>query len=489
MLSKSKVIRGLQCKKSLWLYTHHYNWQDKVSAAQQAVFDTGNIVGELAQQLWPEGIDVSEGERYPNRKCAKRTKELLAQGQEVIYEATFIYNNTLVAVDILARENGLWNAYEVKSSTSVKDVNLDDASVQYYVLKGAGIELENISIVFLNRAYIRKRNIDLKQLFVIENVTDYVIDYQENMAEIIRELNDLVEDTRMPKMDIGSHCGDPYMCSFMGHCWKHVPDYSVFDISRISSNKAFDLYEKGIVELKDIPDDYPLSEHQRIQVESERSQQEIIDCEGLTRFINDLNYPLYFLDYETINPAIPMFKGMGVYEQIPFLYSIHIQENPDDDYRHIDYLAGTNGEDCREKFIKQLICDCGQTGDIIVYNVSFERRVTQGLSQAFPKYAVSLDKIISRMKDLMIPFQKKMYYTAAMEGSYSIKKVLPALVPQLSYDKMTIQDGEVASAIFKSYFTSAQHLPEETKKALLEYCKMDTWAMVKLLEKIKLVIQ
>lgn len=484
MLSKSKVIRGMQCSKSLWLYTHQYKLQDKVDAAQQAIFDTGNQVGALAQQFWPTGVDASAEQDYPNILSAKQTQRLLADGQEVIFEATFVYDDTLIAVDVLAKEDGVWNAYEVKSSTSVKDVNYDDAAVQYYVMLGAGIDVQNISIVHINNEYVRDGRLDIYELFSFNNITEAVVALQ---AEIKTTLNDLHQMLKgpMPEVRIGTHCSDPYGCSFMGHCWQHVADYSIFNVSRLSAEKTWDLYNQGILDVKDIPDDYPLSENQRMQVAYEKSQESFIDQAGIREYVKGLNYPLYFLDYETINPAIPMFDGLKPYVQMPFQYSLHVQHDKEQGYTHFEYLAPTNGTDPRKEFVQKLIEDCGAEGDILVYNIGFERSKTEALADAFPKNRKALISICNRMKDLMQPFQQKLYYTPAMRGRYSIKTVLPALVPELSYDELPIGDGGMASAVFKSYFVGQHELPVDTNQNLLDYCKLDTWAMVKILEKLK----
>ena len=482
MLSKSKVIRGLQCEKSLWLYKHQYNLQDQVDAAQQAIFDTGQDVGVLAQQLWPGGIDATEGHEYPNVLCAKQTQRLLEDGQHVIYEATFVYDDTLVAVDVLAYENGVWNAYEVKSSTSVKEVYYDDAAVQYYVMQGAGVALRNISIVHVNTDYVREGDLNVAEFFHFENITEAVQGLQDDMPQTISSLLEMLKGD-MPEVEIGAHCSNPYGCSFMGHCWQHIPEYSVFNIARIGA-KAWELYEQGILEVKDVPEDFDLSDNQQLQVVAEKTGEEILDKKGIKTFVKDLEYPLYFLDYETINPAVPMFDGQQPYRQMPFQYSLHVQEKKGGAITHREFLAPCNGEDTRPAFIEQLIKDCATNGDILVYNIGFERGRTEALMANFPAYENALEKIIWRMKDLMIPFQQKMYYTPAMKGRYSIKAVLPALVPELSYADLEIADGGTASALYKAHFTSEKPLPDDTKQNLLDYCKMDTWAMVKILEKL-----
>lgn len=481
-LSKSKIIRGKQCPKSLWLYLNHYDWQDEIDASQQAIFDTGNNVGGLAQQLFPKGIDATKGEKYANTKTAQKTQELIEAGQKVIYEATFISNGVLVAVDILVFQNNTWYAYEVKSSTEVKPVHLDDAAVQWKVIIEAGIELQKIHLVHIDNSYVRKGDLDLNQLFAVVDLTDEVLEKQMETEQLIADCKSIAQSKEMPQVDIGPHCSNPYGCSFAGHCWQHVPEYSVFNISRLKAEKKWELYLEGILKLEDIPEDYPLSANQQLQIHAEINQETLLDKGGITQFLKEWQYPLYYLDYETINPAIPPFDNSSPYQQFPFQYSLHVQDKPNAPCTHHEYLAATDGKDPREEFIQQLIKDCGTKGSIVVYNIGFEKGKTEKLAEQFPKYAKALLALCDRMVDLMVPFQQKWIYTPDMRGSYSIKKTLPALVPELSYDTLNIKEGGTASSTFANYFNAAQPLPAQLKKDLLDYCKMDTWAMVRLLE-------
>jgi hypothetical protein len=486
MLSKSKITRGLQCHKSLWLYKHQ-PYLIEVSDNQQAIFDTGTNVGLLAQQKFPGGIDATEGHDWPNFECADTTKYLVGIGQEVIYEATFVYDKVLVAVDILVKnEHGTWDAYEVKSANGVKDPHYTDCAIQYYVMDGCGITLRNMSVMHFNRDYVRQGALDIENLFVATDITQQVHAMQVDKPAIVAELEAVQKLASCPSIEIGSHCTTPYPCDFMSHCWGHVPAYSVFDLTR-GTERGWELYDLGILEIADIPIEYPMSDSHRIQQMTEITGEPYCIPEAIQHFLDELTYPVYHFDFETMISAIPMFDNSRTYQQIPFQYSVHIQAAVGVDPVHLEYLSPANqgvaSSDPREALIIQLLSDLGTTGSILAYHASFEISRIKELAHDFPPYAKELLALNKRMLDLEIPFRKKYYYTREMQGRSSIKKVLPALVPQLSYRDLEIQEGGTASATF-----SAMHKGKyagdykATRQHLLDYCQLDTLAMVKLLE-------
>ena len=484
-LSKSSFIRGLQCEKSLYLYKHHYKLKDPTPSSLQAVFDQGTSIGLLAQELFPYGVDASPENHIKMVESVGKTLDFISQGQTVIYEATFLYDDVLAALDILVNDEDGWKAYEVKSSTKVSDTYVKDAAIQYYTIKNSGIDLKDISIVYINNQYVKNGEIDINELFMVESVYDQVLEFLPRIPNEVRRLKDVIESPDIPSVDIGPHCSDPYDCDFKGTCWKHIPEYSVFDISRLNKDKKFDLYKQGIISLNQIDlGQTDLNPNQVLQVQSELSGSVHIDLNEIRNFTNGLNYPLYFLDFETIGPAIPIYNGSRPYEQLVFQYSLHIRETPTSEIEHREYLADPT-EDPRVGFIEQLIQDCGSNGDILVYNIGFERGKINGLIEAFPQYILELSGIVGRLKDLMTPFQQKWYYTPEMKGSYSIKSVLPALIPELSYNDLEIKDGGTASNTFLSIVNGTfQGDLQVARKQLLEYCKLDTYAMVKILEKL-----
>ena len=483
MLSKSKIMRGKQCHKSLWLYNHEPQLRT-ISDAQEAIFQAGTDVGLLAQKVFPGGVDATAGHDYPNRQCAAFTRELIEAGEEVIYEATFIYNDVLVAIDILAKEKGTWNIYEVKSTTKVKDQHIPDAAVQKYVAEGCGMEIGDVFLMHLNREYVRQGELDVHQLFTPSKITEDVSCWDDGIAPLIEEMRAVQELEMMPPIDIGPHCSNPYSCDFKQHCWQHVPAYSIFNIARIG-DKAWDLYNKGILNIEDVPADFPLNPSQLAQVDAEKNGEELTNTPSIREFLSELSYPLYYIDFETFMSPVPLLDQTRPFDQIVFQYSLHVQNRVNGPCEHRDFLAEANGEDPRPTFIKKLIADCGTSGSIVVYNQGFEVARLNELALAFPAYAEDLQKLISRIVDLMKPFQQKAYYTAAMLGKYSIKNVLPALVPDLAYDDLAIGDGGTASATFFALFEGRfEGNQEDVIQNLLHYCERDTWAMVVLMEKL-----
>ena len=486
-LSKSSFLRGVQCEKSLYLYRHHPELRDEISEAQQAIFDRGTNVGLLAQQLFPGGEDASPEDYSKFFDSIHTTRRLIDKGAKIIYEAAFVHNNTAAAIDILVKTRGGWKGYEVKSSTSVSDVHILDAAVQYYVLTGSGINLKDISIVHLNNEYVRQGELDIQKLFTIESVKDEVVEHQQYIEDKIPGLLSVLRKRSVPDIPIGPHCSDPYDCDFIGHCWKHVPENSVFDISRLSSAKQFELYNNGIISMNDIPDDFSLSSNQRLQVDALRSGQPVINSGAVRAFLDTLNYPLYFFDIETFNPAVPLYDNTRPYQQIPFQFSIHYKNTERSKPVHYEFLAET-GPDPRPEFIERFIELTESPGDILVYHKSFEVGRLNELARDYPGAAPEINKRIARIKDLMDPFRTKAYYTPGMRGSYSIKYVMPELVPDLSYDGLEIADGGMAMNAYERLLDETDsEVIARTRNALREYCSIDTLAMVRILEVLEKV--
>ena len=488
-LSKSTFLRGLKCHKSLFLYKNFYNLRDEISSSQQAIFNQGTNVGVLAQQLFPKGVDASPPDYFKLQESVLKTKQLIDDGEKIIYEATFQFNGVIVALDILVKDEEGWKAYEVKSSTEVKPIYLNDAAIQYYVIINSGIELKDISIIHINNSYVKQGAIDINQLFTINSVFNEIQELQLVIPKQIKEFNEVINQDSVPNIDIGPHCGSPYACDFMGQCWKHIPEYSIFNISRLNGTRKFDLYNQGIITFDQLNiETASLNRNQLIQVTSELEGKSFIDKENINYFINNLEYPIYHLDFETMASAVPIYDKTRPYQQFVFQYSLHIEEE-NGNIEHREYLAEANPAiDPRDAFVEQLIQDCGTFGDVLVYNVGFEKGKLNDLMEIYPQYNNEIQAIIDRLKDLMIPFQQKWYYTPQMKGSYSIKYVLPALVPELSYQDLEIKEGGTASNTFTQMVTgNFQGDIEKTRIDLLEYCKLDTYAMVKILEKLKKV--
>jgi hypothetical protein len=485
LLSKSSFIKGLQCEKHLYLYKYHYKEMDKLSEMQKAIFKRGINVGELAQQLFPGGEVAASGDPPDYEKALMKTKELMNKGAKVIYEAAFMFNEVLSIADIAVREKDQWKIYEVKSSTSITETYLNDAALQYYVISNLGIKVKDFSIIYINNQYVRKGNLNLEELFTTESVPEKILSMQDFVKENVKRLKKVLLKKQIPDIDIGEHCYNPYVCGFYNYCRKHIPEDSIFDFSGMHLAKKYELYRDGIIRFEDIPEDYPLNKNNRVQLDVYNSGETLIDKDEIENFLSDLNYPLNFMDFETFQPAVPLFDDSKPYQQIPFQYSLFVKKDKNSEPEHFEFLAEP-GEDPRLKFIENLLKVTSRKGDVLVYNKSFEVTRLKEIARDFSRHSAEIEKLAARIKDLMIPFQKKFYYAPEMKGSYSIKAVLPALVPELSYDELEINEGGLASVAYESLQTETDLMfIAEIKKQLLEYCKLDTLAMVRILEELE----
>ncbi len=485
LLSKSSFIRGIQCEKHLYLYKYHPDEMDELSEMQKAVFKKGIDVGKLAQNLFPGGIDLSPESYTDYDQALVKTKESLQTGKKILYEASFQTDEVLSIADIVLNSKSGLKIFEVKSSTSVSDVYLIDAALQYWVITNSGYKIKDFSIVYLNNQYLRKGELDLNKLFIIESLLERILPLQNWIEENIIRLKKVLLQDEIPDIDIGEHCYSPYICGFYNYCRKHIPENSVFDLSGVHLSEKYDLYRSGIVSLNMISDEIKLPRNAQIQLYAFRNGKDLIDVTAIKDFLSEIKYPVYFMDFETFQPAIPLFDNSKPYMQIPFQYSLHYKKSKDSPLKHFEFLAEAKG-DPRIPFIENLIKDTKSKGDILVYNKSFEITRLKEIAEMFPRYKQQIEKIISRIKDLIVPFQKKFYYTNEMKGSYSIKNVLPALVPELNYDSLPINEGGLASLTFESlYNESDSDLINEKRKNLLDYCRLDTFAMVKIFEKLE----
>ncbi len=478
-------VRGIQCTKSLFLNKFNKELRNKTSYSQEALFEQGNDVGKLARDLFPNGFEISNKDNFNYETALSRTLEVVNNNESVVYEATFLFDQVIAAADILVKDGTDYSFFEVKSSTEIKKAFILDAALQYYLIKNSGLTIKDFSIIYINNQYIRKEELDINQLFIKKSILNEIIALQDSIPEKIQQLKSVLFKKKCPAIDIGLQCNDPYPCDFIKYCWQNIPKPSVFDIANLKSTKKFELYSKDIKELKDIPKDYSLNTNQWQQVECELQKETIILKPEIKQFISEIKYPLGFLDFETFQLAVPVFKNSRPYQQIVFQYSLHKQNSKNNSIEHFEFIAEANGIDPRIFFIKKLLIDCNGLRDILVYNIGFEKGRLSELASDFPEYSKEISNIIDRLKDLMIPFRERWYYTPAMNGSYSIKVVLPALAPSFHYNDLEIKDGATASNVFSSMIQGTfKGDLKRTKDALLEYCKLDTLAMVKILEKL-----
>lgn len=491
-ISKSRFVNYLQCPKKLWLQINHPEYADELD---QTVFANGTMVGELAQGIFPGGALVEFDSANPDNiaQMIASTARFIEQGEQIIYEAAFGREGILAICDILrvhdVEGQRVFDIYEVKSSTECKDVYVQDVAFQKYVLETCNIPVRDCYVVYITKGYKREGELDLNKLFTIERVTESATELQEKIPFTLNAISQTLGETNEPDNDIGAHCDKPYTCEFKGHCWHHIPTNSVFDISFLGTEAKHRFYQEGIISFQDVVDnDVPLKPHQRMQVDAELQDVEYFDQSQIKKFLDTLYYPLCYLDFETFMPPVPLYQGTVPYQQVPSQYSLHIIREEGGQIEHRDFLA-KEGVDPRYRLATKLVDDIPGEACIVAYNMSFERGVIANLARQFPALEQDLMRIHGSFVDLMEPFKRKDYYHRRMHGSYSIKYVLPALFPddpELSYESLgLVSNGGQAMAAY----ATLTDLPEEQRapirQALLEYCRLDTLAMVKIVEKLK----
>ena len=485
-LSKSKYCSAVQCVKMLWLKANRPEEIDE-SVMNEAVLETGNEVGDLAMSLFGDFVEVPFDKDLT--KMLEKTDELIENCTEIIAEASFAYEGLFCSVDILKNKgNREVEIYEVKSSTEVKDIYIHDVSYQHYVLSKLGYNVTRVCLVYINKHYVRHGDLDIHELFSIEDLTVEAKSNFELVEQNIDHYRKVMELKDDPDIDVGTHCSNPYDCGFFKYCTRNLPSPNVFDVSRLTINKKVKLYKNGIVSFKDLENAGELNDSQMMQVEYELNDfPDYIDLDEIRIFLSELTYPLYFLDFESFQPAIPQYENSKPYEQIPFQYSLHYILEEGGELYHKEFLAYP-GEDPRRALALQLVEDIPQDVCTLAYNMGFEKGRIKTLAEIYPDLRVDLMNIHDHIKDLMIPFQKKHYYNKAMKGSYSIKYVLPALFPDdpsLNYHNLEgVHNGQEASATFKAMENMDKEELEAWRKNLLKYCELDTYAMVKIYYKM-----
>ena len=483
ILSKSRFLVGLQCHLRLWHQFYNPGLVSEISSGQQAIFDTGHEVGELATQLYPGGLLVEED--YLHHKEAIQTTQAAMNDSEVpaIYEAAFLSGGVRIRVDIIERlDDGRWNLIEVKSSTSVKEIHLPDVAIQYYVLHGSGFKIARAGILHLNNQYVYDgRQLDLEGLFLFADLTEKVMSLQPEVSLRLEDLKGMLVWADAPVILPSRHCNRPYECEFWKHCTREMPEFWVLNLSGIGQDKLDDLAALNIQDIRDIPESFLLSRLQERIKTCVINQEEYISP-ALEAELQNVAYPIHFLDFETVGLGIPRYPFTRPYQAIPFQWSNHILF-ADGTIVHREYLCDED-KDPREEFSLSLLDVLGREGSIVTYT-SYEEGIINGLAEELPEYSEKLHALLIRIKDLhkMI---KRNYYHPGFNGSFSLKSVLPAILPEMSYENLAIQEGQLAGLEYLTMVDPSTS-PEERdkiKKDLLAYCGHDTLAMLKIREEL-----
>ena len=485
-ISKSRYMAGVQCLKRLYLLVHQPELGNGKTAADFALMDQGRQVGKLAQGLFPGGIEVRTGDP---QEAIRVTQDLIENPDvPAIFEAAFEQDRVFVRVDILhRRRDGRWRLIEVKSSASMKDEHSQDVAIQYRVGTKCGLDVASCHLATVNRQYtFPGGDIDPWRFFRIRNVTRRVQNLQPTLVFQLRSEFRVLAMSEAPDLPTGKHCSTPMLCEFYDQCNSPRPDAHIGFLPYIHASAIEELEGLGVESIRDIPDDFQLTEIQRRAATCVQTGQPWFDKESLKTEIGALKYPLFFMDFETVNPCLPRFVGMHPYDHICFQYSVHVLRGPGAATEHFEFLT-KDRNDPRREFIASLCDVLGECGSIVVYNAAFESQRLSELAARLPEFAERIKGIQARLWDLL-PLIRNNVYHPAFAGSYSLKSVLPALVPEMSYGGMEVANGQDAGLAWESLLRDAgdQAERERLRKALLDYCRQDTLALVKILEKLKL---
>lgn len=476
------------CEKKLWLDIHKSKYADCVYDLEGNY--ANNSIKSLVCSSTENCIKVSQAEPV---LMAEETSEVINDilrdyktSPNVIVDAVFLLGDIIVYIDrLLVNSDSSIEFCEIKAATHVKDGFIKDISFKYAVLKILGYKVKNVFIGYINSSYIRHGRIDIRKLLFYKNITSAVNIYAQDM---ISKIGDSLELKKEPITQIDISCLSPHRCSYWKYCTKNFPEYTVFDIAGLALDKKFELYNAGIIALEDVEKNNCVSKRQMRQVSSMiHNTPTEIDKISLRNFLEGLSFPLYFLDFETFQSAIPKFDGVMPFTQIPFQFSLHYIERKGGDICHKEFLAEYERDPRRElaeklvKYIPDDVC-------VLAYNMVFEKGVIRNLAYMFDDLSSHLMRIHDNIKDLMVPFQKQFYYDSKMMGSYSIKAVLPALFPdnpELDYKNLdTIHNGIEAMIMYQKAEEFDEKERENIRMSLLKYCGLDTFAMVKIWQKL-----
>ena len=479
-LSKSTYLTGKQCHLRLWHDFHARHLAAPADEAQLLVFNTGHEVGELACRRYPGGHLIAHDHKHLPEALEETRRVIDAGTVPALFEAAFEHEHVLVRADVLERlSDGGWRLVEVKSTTKLKELFVLDVAVQLWVLRGAGLDVREAEVHTLNRDYVYDGvRLEVDALFKLHPVFDEATALLEGVGGEAQEMRAMLAESAAPAIVPGDHCFIPYNCPYYEHCTRDLaqPEHGVGELPWLGKAKRSELNKASIDEIKDIPDSFPLNH--RHQIVRKAVQQGRIQVHGnLMNALAAIKLPVRHLDFETFASAIPRFAGTRPYHAIPFLFSVHA-EHDGQPPAHADYLHEGN-DDPRPMLVERLLDALGEEGAICIYS-GYERRMLRELAAAVPQRAKALAAIEARLFDLL-PVVRKGCYHPDFRGSFSIKSVLPVLVPGLGYDDLAVADGNLAAALYQRALSNDNVAErQQTFAALRAYCQRDTLAMLEL---------
>jgi len=475
-LTKSTFMKGEQCQRLLWFADRKQ--LPEVSLADQHKFDQGHDFEKYVYLLFPKAVDLS-GTR--GKENLEKTQEAIKK-KKTIFEAGIQFEDLFCRADIFEPIGDEWNLYEIKSTTEVKKQHILDLAFQKYVLEKAGFKINKCFVIFLNKEYVKNRDIDAKELVSKEDVTEKVGMIQ-NIEERSQKYLETLKEEDEPAITITVNCNKPYSCPLKEHCWGTLPENNVLHLTNWRQYWKF--FHSGIIDMKDIPKEEELKPKDEVIRKAALGCQVVCSKEHIKHFMKTLKFPLYHFDFETFDEAVPRYDKSKPYQKIPFQYSLHIQHE-DGKLEHFEYLADGE-EDPRIKLLEQLKDEIEGKGSVIVFNKSFENGVFKLLAEDFPEHAEWINKVLGRIVDLAVPFQNFHYYCPTQKGRYSIKKVLPAITGK-GYENLEINNGGDASIEYFNNFIKEKTKDKKLRENLLNYCGLDTEGMVWIVDELNKLV-
>ena len=492
--SKSDYTKGHQCPKILWMDAHMRDKRDD-SLIDRARLEEGRKVGDLAKDYFGDFVEIKQNFRFD--EMATKTAGLMADAARTaqaggkapsICEATFKHGVMVCMADIVRmRDEKTVDLVEVKSSTKVKEYHVRDLAYQTAVIEKCGFEVATASIMHINPDYVLDGELDLQAFFVVEDMTEEAKALALDVECAVAELVSCKDAEAEPEAEIGARCNSPFACGYQTWCWRHVASADVFNLAGIGRTKALELSGEGFASFAEALGGMKLTALQRAQAAAETGGGDTVDAERLAGFLEGIAYPVYHLDFETVQPIVPRYQGTKPWQQVPTQFSVHKVEACGAAPEHVEFLAEHDGDPRRA--LAEALCAAIPAGACVTaYNMGFEKGRIRELAGRFPDLAGHLMSIHDGIVDLMAPFRNGWVYLKAMQGSYSIKKVLPALCPDdpdLDYTALEgVHNGTEAMAAFEQLGRMEAEERREAREQLLRYCELDTLAMVKVHERL-----
>ncbi|MBI5042460.1 MAG: DUF2779 domain-containing protein [Nitrospirae bacterium] len=471
-VSKEIFLNALVCPTLGWLIRMS---REEVSReptlGERFRMEQGMEIGKKARELYNDGVLIVDRNIA---SASKETKSLIDNPNiSVLFEGTFLIDGFIAKADILKRKGDDWHMIEVKSSVNDKEEFIDDMAYTTMVIGQCGFDISTVSLRLISKDFrLEMKN---ENLFVEIDHTDEVLDRIEVFKPFCEPIEKITRQSVKPEPKLRFECRK---CELFKECLGKEIDNHIFDIPRLSQSKFDKLMELDIVCMEDIPDGFSLTENQARVRDCVQTKKPFVG-DRLEGDLESISWPAHYLDFETVMTAIPLYPDIAPYIQIPTQYSIHKCSEPGHIIDHFEYLADPS-KDCRRELAENLINDLKGKGSIIIYG-NFEKTIITSIGRVYPGLSIELNSLIDRMMDLEAVIRKNFYHPD-FHGSTSIKRTLPTIVPDMSYNDLEIADGDSAMAAF-AYLALGKYEDREAetiKRNLLDYCKQDTLAMVKL---------